>query len=138
MSLKAKKVLVTGADGFIGSHLTDRFISEGFSVSVFDNLDPQIHPARKKPSYLNKRAKFIFGDVTNKKNLFLLPSITPAVGPAASPFKTSAKNFVVFTTLFWPHEPTQSGTVDLAAHLAAEIFKIKNNNNKIYRFTAFS
>ena len=64
------KILITGGAGFIGSHLTDRFISEGFSVSVFDNLDPQIHPARKKPSYLNKRAKFIFGDVTNKKNLY--------------------------------------------------------------------
>lgn len=32
MSLKEKKVLVTGADGFIGSHLVERLIEEGASV----------------------------------------------------------------------------------------------------------
>jgi len=33
-SLKDKKVLVTGGAGFIGSHLTDRLVSEGAKVSV--------------------------------------------------------------------------------------------------------
>lgn len=32
---KGKKVLVTGADGFMGSHLTERLISYGAEVSVF-------------------------------------------------------------------------------------------------------
>ena len=32
---KNKRVLVTGADGFMGSHLTDRLISEGAKVSIF-------------------------------------------------------------------------------------------------------
>lgn len=33
-----KRVLVTGAAGFIGSHLCDRFIKEGFRVVGMDNL----------------------------------------------------------------------------------------------------
>lgn len=32
---KNKRVLVTGADGFMGSHLTERLINEGAKVSVF-------------------------------------------------------------------------------------------------------
>lgn len=33
-----KKVLITGAAGFLGSHLSDRFIKEGFHVIGMDNL----------------------------------------------------------------------------------------------------
>ena len=33
-----KKVLITGAAGFIGSHLCDRFLKEGFKVIGMDNL----------------------------------------------------------------------------------------------------
>ncbi len=33
-----KKVLVTGAAGFLGSHLCDKFIKEGFAVIGMDNL----------------------------------------------------------------------------------------------------
>ncbi|NBA88483.1 SDR family NAD(P)-dependent oxidoreductase [Emticicia sp. CRIBPO] len=35
MNLKDKKVLVTGADGFIGSHLTERLLAEGCLVKAF-------------------------------------------------------------------------------------------------------
>jgi NAD dependent epimerase/dehydratase len=35
MILKGKKVLVTGADGFIGSHLVERLIEEGCHVKAF-------------------------------------------------------------------------------------------------------
>ena len=35
MSLKSKKILVTGADGFIGSHLAERLVLEGARVRVF-------------------------------------------------------------------------------------------------------
>lgn len=33
-----KKVLITGAAGFLGSHLCDRFIKEGYHVIAMDNL----------------------------------------------------------------------------------------------------
>jgi dTDP-glucose 4,6-dehydratase len=33
-----KRVLITGAAGFLGSHLSDRFLAEGYSVIGMDNL----------------------------------------------------------------------------------------------------
>lgn len=35
MSLRGRRVLVTGADGFIGSHLTERLVAEGADVRAF-------------------------------------------------------------------------------------------------------
>lgn len=48
-----EKVLITGGAGFLGSHLCDRFIKEGFSVIAMDNL--------------------ITGDLRNIEHLFKLP-----------------------------------------------------------------
>ena len=52
MSVK-KRVLITGAAGFLGSHLCDRFIKEGYYVIAMDNL--------------------ITGDLANIEHLFKLP-----------------------------------------------------------------
>ena len=49
-----KKVLITGAAGFLGSHLCDRFLNEGFHVIGMDN--------------------FITGDVSNFEHLKNSPS----------------------------------------------------------------
>ena len=35
MELKNRKVLITGADGFIGSHLAERLLAEGCQVKAF-------------------------------------------------------------------------------------------------------
>lgn len=56
------KVLVTGGCGFIGSFVTDAFISQGIGVNVLDNLDPQVHP-KGLPSYFNPQAQLIRGDI---------------------------------------------------------------------------
>ncbi|NDA64017.1 MAG: NAD-dependent epimerase/dehydratase family protein, partial [Chitinophagia bacterium] len=36
--MMSKTILITGAAGFLGSHLSDRFIAEGFKVIAMDNL----------------------------------------------------------------------------------------------------
>jgi len=51
--MSQKRVLITGAAGFLGSHLCDRFIREGYSVIAMDNL--------------------ITGDLKNIEHLFSLP-----------------------------------------------------------------
>jgi dTDP-glucose 4,6-dehydratase len=38
INIKMKRVLITGAAGFLGSHLCDRFIAEGMHVIGMDNL----------------------------------------------------------------------------------------------------
>lgn len=48
-----KRILITGAAGFLGSHLCDRFITEGYSVIGMDNL--------------------ITGDLQNVQHLFSSP-----------------------------------------------------------------
>src|SRR3989338_2226092 len=61
------KVLVTGGAGFIGSHTVDLLVNEGYKVRIVDSLIEQVHKG-KKPSYLNKDAEFILGDVSNGNN----------------------------------------------------------------------
>ncbi len=65
-----KKVLVTGGAGFIGSHTVEALIERGYSVRVFDNLNPQVHGAgAEKPAYLHADAEFILGDVRDRAAL---------------------------------------------------------------------
>lgn len=52
-----KKILITGAAGFLGSHLCDRFLVEGFHVIGMDNL---ITGDLKNIDHLMKRADFEF------------------------------------------------------------------------------
>lgn len=58
-----ERVLVTGGAGFIGSHIVERLVERGHRVTVFDALDPQVHPNSQLPKYLHKDAEFIVGDV---------------------------------------------------------------------------
>jgi dTDP-L-rhamnose 4-epimerase len=62
------RVLVTGGVGFIGSHLVNRFLSEGFQVRILDSLDPKIHPEGTKTK-IPDEAEFIWGDVTDRSTL---------------------------------------------------------------------
>lgn len=58
------KILVTGGAGFIGSFLVDKLVELGHEVTIFDNLEDQVHNG-KKPKYLNSSAEFVLGDVSD-------------------------------------------------------------------------
>ncbi len=59
-----KKVLITGGAGFLGSHLCDRFLQEGFSVIAMDNLITG-SPDNIAHLFGNEDFLFIKHDVTN-------------------------------------------------------------------------
>lgn len=65
-----KNILITGGAGFIGSNLAIQLISEGYHITVLDNLSPQIHgkdPEKTSPLYqsIKNKVNFIHGSVTN-------------------------------------------------------------------------
>jgi UDP-glucose 4-epimerase len=63
-----RKILVTGAAGFIGSHITDALLEAGHEVVGFDNLSNgklrNIHSARA-----SNRFQFIEGDICNAEEV---------------------------------------------------------------------
>ncbi|HIC32030.1 MAG TPA: SDR family oxidoreductase [Flavobacteriaceae bacterium] len=66
--MSQKRVLITGAAGFLGSHLCDKFVSEGYYVIGMDNF---ITGDAKNISHLtgNENFKFVEHDVTNYINI---------------------------------------------------------------------
>ena len=60
--MAAKRALVTGGAGLIGSHVTDLLLREGWKVRVLDNLEPNTH-RRGKPAWISQEAEFIVGDL---------------------------------------------------------------------------
>jgi UDP-glucuronate 4-epimerase len=64
---KGLKALVTGAAGFIGSHLSERLISNGLSVVGLDNFDDFYDPAVKRANIAgcleNDRFELVEGDI---------------------------------------------------------------------------
>ena len=57
MAQQKERVLITGAAGFLGSHLCDRFLKEGYHVLAMDNL---ITGRLKNIEHLFKRDDFEF------------------------------------------------------------------------------
>jgi len=68
------KVLITGGAGFIGSNLARRLVADGATVTVLDNLSPQIHgddPYNRSSLFrsLGPAVRFIEGSVTDRRTL---------------------------------------------------------------------
>jgi len=62
-----KNILITGGAGFLGIHLCDELISNGYKVTVLDNLSPYVHgPEAEVPGDLNKDVELVIGDVRDR------------------------------------------------------------------------
>src|SRR5216110_610277 len=64
----AKRALVTGGAGLIGSHVVDLLVNGGWQVRTLDNLEPQTH-RRGKPDWINKKAEFIQDDLRDRDTI---------------------------------------------------------------------
>lgn len=66
-----KTILITGAAGFIGSHLAEAFLRRGDRVVGLDNLDGSYDPARKqanldevaRSAHSSRQWEFVLGDI---------------------------------------------------------------------------
>ncbi len=121
-----KTVLVTGAAGFIGSHLSRRLVKDGYNVIGLDNLNLYYSPRQKLLNIADLLEKnnftFVLGDVIKK-------------GFLDSLFKQYRFDYVVHLAAragvrpsiekpLWYKEANISGTVNLLE--LAKQFHIKN------------
>ena len=101
-----KKILVTGAAGFIGFHICKRLLDENHDIIGFDNLNPYYDPNLKKSriTYLTKNYS------ENNKWEFI---------------KGNLEDYVLLNSIFLNHKP------DIVIHLAAQAgvrYSIENPN----------
>jgi UDP-glucuronate 4-epimerase len=75
-----KHALVTGGAGFIGSHLVDSLLADGWRVTAFDNFDPFYDPAIKEANihaHLSSPAyTLVRGDLRDAQAVDLLGGAT--------------------------------------------------------------
>jgi dTDP-L-rhamnose 4-epimerase len=62
----AKRALVTGGAGLIGSHLSEALLGEGYRVRILDNLEPQTH-RNGKPPWIPEDAEFVDADIRDRE-----------------------------------------------------------------------
>src|SRR5574344_1585968 len=56
-----KNILITGGAGFIGSHITDKFVSMGYNVVIADNF------YAPNSGYRNPKAKYLNIDILSEE-----------------------------------------------------------------------
>jgi len=64
----AKRILVTGGAGFIGSHTVDHLLSHGYQVRILDALQERVHP-HGWPQYIPPDVECVQGDVQSRDDL---------------------------------------------------------------------
>ena len=108
MQDKNKKVLVTGAAGFIGFHLVKKFAAENFDIIGLDNLNEYYDPRLK---YDRLRELGIFSLNTKDKNSFFVKS---EILPNFKFIKMDLIEMERITDLF------KTENFDIVIHLAAQ------------------
>lgn len=66
---KGKRVLVTGAGGFIGSHLTERLVEEGAEVTAYVHYNALRSGGWLDTLPAGKRPAVVFGDITDSEHV---------------------------------------------------------------------
>jgi UDP-glucose 4-epimerase len=66
LAAEPTKILVTGAAGFVGSHLTDKLLSLSYEVVGFDNLS-EGSKTNLKSAMKHSRFRFVEGDLLDRK-----------------------------------------------------------------------
>jgi dTDP-L-rhamnose 4-epimerase len=80
-----ERVLITGGAGFVGSHLADALANAGHEVTLFDNLEPQVHgQATARPAYLDPSHRLERGDIRDAT------ALTPLIAGADVVFHLAA------------------------------------------------
>ena len=71
--MRERVAFITGAAGFIGSHLVDRLLAENWQVIAFDNFDPFYEPSIKErniATHLRHAGyRLVRGDIRNERAL---------------------------------------------------------------------
>jgi dTDP-L-rhamnose 4-epimerase len=100
-----KRVLITGGAGFIGAHVANELLANGFRVRAFDSLVPQVHGSeRRRPAYLSGDVELIVGDIRDAdalsqalQQIDLVVHLVSLVGVGQSMYQideyTSVNNF---------------------------------------------
>lgn len=117
-------ILVTGGCGFIGSHLVDRLVADGHSVTVLDNL------STGSRTNLNPSATLLEGDVADEA------CVQTLVSKAETVFHLAAVSSVEACTNNWlnSHRTNLTGTVTVldAAVRAGKIPVVYASSAAIY------
>ena len=64
-----KRILITGSEGFIGSHVVELMLSKGYSVNAFINYNFLNNRGHLQKIKKNKRIKYFFGDIRDEKTV---------------------------------------------------------------------
>lgn len=99
--MQKEKVVVTGGAGFIGSHIVDLLVAEGYEVHVIDNL----HTGKVED--INKEAIFHEIDIRERDSLF------PIFENAKYVFHDAALTQIEYSR----HNPIETNTVNLCGFL---------------------
>ena len=66
----SKKILITGACGFVGSHLTEMLVKKGYNVIAYDRYNVNNHYGWLNNSKYKKDIEFCLGDIRDFDSVY--------------------------------------------------------------------